>query len=161
MLFRSNASIPVCDGKMLILPTGFNHSEVWGIKVGGAKGDVTGTHVAWKTKFTGLSQSSPLLIDGRVYVVNDSGILTCLESATGTMLWKERIGPDFAASPIYVDGHMYFFDARGKSTVIEPGPVMKVIATNQLDDGCMASPAVVGKSLIVRSKKSLYRIEGK
>jgi outer membrane protein assembly factor BamB len=157
----SNASIPVSDGKILILPTGFNHSEVWGITVGGAKGDVTGTHVAWKTKFTGLSQSSPLLIDGRVYVVNDSGILLCLESANGKMLWKERIGPDFAASPIYVDGHMYFFDARGKATIIEPGPTMKVIATNQLDDGCMASPAVVGKSLIVRSKKSLYRIEGK
>lgn len=157
----SNASIPVSDGKMLIFPTGFNHSEVWGIKLGDAKGDVTATHVAWKTKFTGLSQSSPLMIDGRVYVVNDSGILLCLESASGKMLWKERIGPDFAASPIYVDGHMYFFDARGKATVIEPGPVMKVIATNQLDDGCMASPAVVGKSLIVRSKKSLYRIDGK
>lgn len=155
----SNASIPVSDGKILILPTGFNNSEVWGIRLGGASGDVTATHVAWKLKLSGLSQPSPLLIDGRVYVVNDSGILSCIEAATGKQLWKERIGPDFAASPILVDGRIYFFDCRGKAMVIAATPEFKVLATSQLDDGCMASPAVVGKSLIVRTKKNLYRID--
>ena len=155
----SNASIPVSDGKILILPTGFNNSEVWGIRLGGASGDVTATHVAWKLKLSGLSQPSPLLIDGRAYIVNDSGIISCLEAATGKQLWKERLGVDFAASPIFVDGRIYFFDCRGKATVVEPGPAFKVLATSQLDDGFMASPAVVGKSLIVRSKKNLYRID--
>jgi outer membrane protein assembly factor BamB len=144
---------------MLILPTGFNHSEVWGIRLGGASGDVTATHVAWKVKLPSLSQPSPLLIDGRVYIVNDSGILTCLDVATGAVVFKERIGADFAASPIFVNGRIYFFDCRGKATIIEPGPALKIIGTNQLDDGFMASPAVVGKSLIVRSKKNLYRID--
>ena len=75
------------------------------------------------------------------------------------MLWKQRIGADFAASPIYADGRIYFFDARGKATLITPGSAYTEIATNQLGDGCMASPAVVGQSLIVRSKTSLYRIK--
>ena len=113
----------------------------------------------WKLKLSGLSQPSPLLIDGRVYVVNDSGILSCLDAVTGKQLWKERIGPDFAASPIFVDGKIYFFDCRGKATVIAATPEFKVLATSQLDDGFMASPAVIGKSLIVRSKKNLYRID--
>jgi hypothetical protein len=115
--------------------------------------------VAWKLKLPGWSQPSPLLIDGRVYIINDSGMLHCLDAVTGAVLWKERIGSDFAASPVYVDGHVYCFDARGKSTIFTPGGAYSPVATNLLEEGCMASPAVVDSSLIVRSKKCLYRIE--
>lgn len=155
----SNATMPVTDGKMLVFNTAFNTSSVWAMRLDGAKGDVTASHVAWKVKFPSLSQSSPILLDGRVYVVNDAGILLCLDLATGKEIYKERIGADFAASPVLADGRMYFFDARGKATVVEPGATFKVLATNTLSDGCMASPAVVGKALIVRTKTSLYRIE--
>jgi outer membrane protein assembly factor BamB len=155
----SNATMPVTDGKMLVFNTAFNTSSVWAMRLDGAKGDVTASHVAWKVKFPSLSQSSPILLDGRVHVVNDSGILLCLDLATGKEIYKERIGADFAASPVLADGRMYFFDARGKATVVEPGATFKVLATNTLADGCMASPAVVGKALIVRTKTNLYRIE--
>jgi outer membrane protein assembly factor BamB len=155
----SNATMVVSDGRMLVFNTAFNSSQVWGVRLDGASGDITASHVAWKVKFPSLSQSSPILLDGRVYVVSDSGILLCLDLATGKELFKERIGPDFAASPVLVDGRIYFFDARGKATVIAPTPEFKVLATSQLDDGCMASPAVVGKALIVRTKKHLYRLE--
>lgn len=155
----SNATMVASDGKMLVFNTAFNTSSLWGVRLGDMKGDVTASHVAWKVKFPSLSQSSPILLDGRVYVVNDSGILLCLDVATGKELYKERIGVDFAASPVLADGRMYFFDARGKATVVEPGPTFTVLATNSLADGCMASPAVVGKALIVRTKTSLYRIE--
>lgn len=155
----SNATMAVSDGKMLVFNTAFNTSSVWGLRLEGAKGDVTASHVAWKVKFPALSQSSPILLDGRVYVVNDSGILLCLDLATGKEIYKERLGTDFAASPVLADGRMYFFDARGKGTVVEPGATFKVLATNTLADGCMASPAVVGKALIVRTKTNLYRIE--
>jgi outer membrane protein assembly factor BamB len=155
----SNATMPVSDGRMLVFNTAFNTSSLWGVRLGGARGDATASHVVWKVKFPALSQSSPLLIDGRVYVVNDSGILLCLDLATGEQVYKERIGADFAASPVVADGRLYFFDARGKTTVVQPGATFTVLATNTLDDGCMASPAVVGKSFIVRTKSSLYRIE--
>ncbi|MBA3698087.1 MAG: PQQ-binding-like beta-propeller repeat protein [Planctomycetes bacterium] len=155
----SNATMAVSDGKMLVFNTAFNTSSLWGVRLDGAKGDVTASHVVWKVKFPSLSQSSPILLDGRVYVVNDSGILLCLDLATGKEIYKERLGADFAASPVLADGRMYFFDARGKATVVEPGATFKILATNTLADGCMASPAVVGKALIVRTKTSLYRIE--
>ena len=155
----SNATMPVSDGKMLIFNTAFANSQLWGIRLGGASGDATASHVVWKVKFSGLSQPSPILIDGRFYVVNDSGILLCLDVATGKEIYKERLGSDFAASPILADGRLYFFDARGKATVVQSGATFSVLATNILDAGCMASPAVVGRSLIVRTKTHLYRIE--
>jgi outer membrane protein assembly factor BamB len=155
----SNATMPVTDGKMLVFNTAFNTSSVWGVRLDGNKGDVSASHVAWKVKFPALSQPSPILLDGRVYLVNDSGILLCLDVATGKELYKERIGADFAASPILADGKLWFFDARGKATIVEPGATFKVLGTNTFGDGCMASPAVVGKALIVRTKSALYRIE--
>ncbi len=155
----SNATMPVSDGKMLVFNTAFNTSSVWAMRLEGAKGDVTASHVAWKVKFPSLSQSSPILLDGRMYVVNDAGILLCLDLATGKEIYKERIGADYAASPILADGRMYFFDARGKATIVQPGATFNVVGTNTLDAGCMASPAVAGKTLIVRTKTHLYRIE--
>ncbi len=155
----SNATMPVTDGKMLILNTAFANAHLWGIRLGGASGDVTASHVEWKLKFSSLSQPSPILTDGRLYAVNDSGILLCLDVATGKEIYKERVGSDFAASPILADGRLYFFDARGKGTVVQAGATFSVLATNTLDAGCMASPAVAGKSLIVRTKMHLYRIE--
>jgi outer membrane protein assembly factor BamB len=155
----SNAALPVTDSTMLILPTGFDHSQIWGITLGALSGDVTATHVAWKVRLPGVSQASPLLINGRAYILTDSGILHCLDESTGAIKWKERVGTDFAASPIYVDGRIYCFDNRGTATVLAPGDAFSVLATNTLEDGCMASPAVVGKALIVRTRTSLYRIE--
>lgn len=155
----SNATMPVTHGKLLVFNTAFANSQLWGIRLGGANGDVTASHVAWKTKFSGLSQPSLILSDGRVYAVNDSGILLCLDVMTGKEIYKERLGSDFAASPILADGHLYFFDARGKGTVVQAGATFTVLATNTLDAGCMASPAVAGRSLIVRTRTHLYRIE--
>jgi hypothetical protein len=57
------------------------------------------------------------------------------------------------------EGRVYFCDARGKTTVLAPDDTFHVLAENLLADGCMASPAVVGKALILRTKTSLYRIE--
>jgi outer membrane protein assembly factor BamB len=155
----SNAALPVADGKMLILPTGYDHSQIWGVTLGSLSGDVTATHVAWKVRLPGVSQASPLLIGGRAYILTDSGIMHCLDEGNGTVLWKERLGTDFAASPIFVDGRIYCFDTKGTATILAPGDAVSVLATNKLEDGCMASPAVVGKSLIVRTKSGLYRIE--
>ncbi len=155
----SNASMPVTDGQSLIVPTGFMKPEIWAIRLAGARGDIASSHVLWKVTKGAPTQPSPLLFDGRLYMVNDAGILTCLEAATGKELWKERIGTDFAASPIFVDGRIYFFDCRGKSVVIEPGATYKQLAENELADGFMASPAVVGKSLVLRTTTSLYRID--
>jgi outer membrane protein assembly factor BamB len=92
-------------------------------------------------------------------MVNDSGIVTCLDAATGTEVWHARIPDSYSASPILAEGRIYFFSEDGKTTVIEAGRAFKVVAESTLDAGFMASPAIDGRALYLRTKSALYRIE--
>jgi outer membrane protein assembly factor BamB len=154
----SNVPLPVSDGKVMVVSTGFMKPILIGIMVGGVKGDVTQSHLLWKQPAGAPDQCSPAIVKDRVYVTTSGGILSCLNLQNGQIVWKERIGSDFAASPLYAAGRLYFFAASGPCTVIEPGDTFKKLAENSLASGCMASPAVVGSSLIVRTKTHLYRI---
>jgi outer membrane protein assembly factor BamB len=121
---------------------------------------VTGSHVAWKFTDRGVPEDpSPLLMNDLLYMVSGDGLLTCLEAATGGAVWSERLGGNYEASPIFADGRIYFFSVQGKSTVLKSGRTFEVLATNKLDAGFMASPAVAGKALYLRTKTHLYRIE--
>ncbi|HEY3393114.1 MAG TPA: PQQ-binding-like beta-propeller repeat protein, partial [Lacipirellulaceae bacterium] len=82
-----------------------------------------------------------------------------IDAANGEGIWQKRVGGAFAASPIYGDGRLYFCDQDGQTTVIKPGRKFELLATNTLNDGCMASPAVDGKAILLRTKTRLYRIE--
>jgi outer membrane protein assembly factor BamB len=92
-------------------------------------------------------------------MVNDGGIVTCLEAKTGEQVWKGRVDGEFSASPIVADGRVYLFSQDGKTTVIEAGRTFKVLAENLLDEGFMASPAVDGNALYLRTKTHLYRVD--
>jgi outer membrane protein assembly factor BamB len=94
-------------------------------------------------------------------MVSDDGIVSCVDPATGKPVWQKRIGGNFSASPVFADGKIYLFDEEDTSTVIKPGRKFDLVATNELDDGCMGSPAVVGNALLVRTITHLYRIESK
>ena len=154
----SNSSRPIAGGGLTFINTGFQKPELWAVRVDG-RGIVTDSHVAWKFQGRVPAISSPLLIDGLIYFVADNQYATCLDATTGEIVWEERIGGRYWASPVYALGRIYFFDEQGKTTVIEAGRTFKVLTVNELDDGFMASPAVIGRSLIVRTKKNLYRIE--
>jgi outer membrane protein assembly factor BamB len=123
------------------------------------QGDVTDTHVAWKFSTHVGKYASPILVDGLIYTAAEENYVTCIEAATGQMVWTERIGGKFAASPIYADGRLYFFDQKGTTTVLKPGRTLEVLATNTLASGFMASPAVSGKALYLRTRTHLYRAE--
>jgi outer membrane protein assembly factor BamB len=92
-------------------------------------------------------------------MVSSGGIASCLNAENGEIVWKERIGSDFAASPVAAAGRIYFFDTKGVTTVIRPGDTFEVLGKNELASGCMGSAAVVNRSLVVRTKEALYRIE--
>lgn len=155
---HSSAPRPVAGNGLAFVTTGHGRTELWAVRVNG-QGDVTNTHVAWKMRKDVPTTPSPLLVDGLLYVVSDRGVLTCLEAATGKQLWKERLGGNCIASPIYADGRLYFFSVQGKTTVLKPGRTYNVLATSRLASGFMASPAVSGKALFLRTKTHLYRIE--
>jgi hypothetical protein len=103
--------------------------------------------------------ASPIIVDGLIYMATDDGIINCIDAATSDTVWQKRVGGSFAASPIYADGRLYFCDRDGQTTIITPGHKFESVATNTLDDGLMASPAVDGRALILRTKTHLYRIE--
>jgi outer membrane protein assembly factor BamB len=154
----SNSSRPVVSGETAFINTGFDKSELWAVRLGG-KGDVTSSNVLWKCARNMAYKPSPLLVDGLVYVASDSGILTCLDASNGAEVWKERIGGAYSASPLYAEGRIYLFDEAGKTIVLKPGRKLEILAESRLDAGFMASPAVSGKSLILRTKTALYRID--
>ena len=145
---------------MIFFPTGFSAGQLFAVKTGG-NGLITDTHVAWKLKRSVSNKPSILLIDDLIYMVSDTGIVSCLEAKTGVQVWQQRIGGEFSASPVYADGKLWFFSEDGKTTVIKPGRAFERLAENQLADGFLASPAIAGKAFFLRTRTHLYRIEKK
>jgi outer membrane protein assembly factor BamB len=154
----SNAPRPLFENGLAFIVTGLNKRELWAVKADG-HGNVTDSHVAWKLSTHVGKYASPLLVDGLIYTASDESFVTCVEAATGQVVWTERIGGQYAASPIYADGRLYFFSQDGTTTVLKPGRTFEVLATNKLAGGFMASPAVDGKAFYLRTKTHLYRVE--
>lgn len=153
------ASRPVFAQGLVMFVTGMGKPEAWAVEPNG-QGDVTGSHVAWKSTTKTVSKtSSPVTAGDLLFMVSDDGVLCCLEIATGRELWKQRLGGSFVASPICADGRLYFCNEEGGTTVIKPGRSYELLAANSLEAGCMASPAVSGRALFLRTKTHLYRIE--
>ena len=148
---HSGALRPVFGHGLIFIPTG-SGGEVLAIKPGG--------EIAWRFKRVNPRRSSPVLLGDSLFMVDDGGVGACLDAKTGEEIWKERIGGNFSASLIHADGKIWCFDEEGKCTIIEASREFKVVAENELDAGCMGSPAVSGNALFVRTKTHLYRIEG-
>jgi outer membrane protein assembly factor BamB len=154
----SSAARPVFGDGLLFINTGFGKANLLAMRPEG-EGDLTDTNIAWKVTKSVGSKPSPLLVDGLIYLVHDAGVASCIDAQTGKEVWSKRLGGDFSASPIFAAGRVYFCDESGKTTVVKTGRKYEALATNTLDDGCKASPAAVGQSLILRTKTNLYRIE--
>jgi outer membrane protein assembly factor BamB len=154
----SGSTRPVAGHGLVFYPTGFNTGQIFAIRPDG-HGDVSGTHVVWKAARGAPNKPSLLLLDDLLFMVNDGGIVTCLDAHTGTEVWHSRLSDSYSASPVAVDGRVYFFSEDGKATVIEAGRTFKVLAENSLDDGFMASPAIDGRAFFLRTRSHLYRIE--
>ena len=133
-------------------------AELWGVRLGGS-GNVTDTHVLWKYTRGSPKRSSPVLVSGRVYMVSNDGVASCVDFKTGREIWKARIGGLHSASLLYADGRIHFFDEDGTTTIIKPGDTMVILSQNTLNNGFMASPAVADGALFLRTKSHLYRIE--
>ena len=92
-------------------------------------------------------------------MISDAGIATCLDLARGKVVWQERLGGNFSASPLAGDGRIYFSSEEGVTTVIDASRKFGRLAANTLAGRILASPAVAGRSLILRTDTHLYRVE--
>lgn len=145
----------------LYVTTGYSGKQLFSLRPEG-KGDITTSNIDWNFTANVPSRPSPIVVDDLLYMVNDAGILTCLDARTGKEVWKDRLQGAFSASPIYADGRLYFFEQdKGNTYVLAPGRECKKLGVNALASGCMASPAAVGRALFIRTKTHLYRIEQK
>ena len=153
----SNVPRPVYANGLVFLCTGFQEPSLLAVRVDG-HGNVTKTHVAWTLKRGAPLTPSPLLVGEELYLINDGGIATCVDAKTGNEYWRVRLGGSHSASPIYADGRIYFLSEEGESVVIAPGKQYKVLATNMVDGETLASMAVSGGSIFIRSRSHLYRL---
>jgi outer membrane protein assembly factor BamB len=129
---------------------GFPGKQTVCLKADGS-GDVTNSHVVWKNdqKFY---VPSMLIHDGRLYGVTDNGVAYVYDATTGQQLDVQRLGGDFSASPTLAGKHLYATNESGRTYVLEPGDKLKVIAQNDLGESCLASPAVSGDRLFLRTE---------
>jgi outer membrane protein assembly factor BamB len=156
----SNVPRPVYGHGLVYIATGFQQPTVIAVRPDGS-GDVTRTHVAWTLTRGAPFTPSPLLVGDELYIINDMGILSCLDARSGTVLWQQRLGGNYSASPVFADGRIYFQSEEGVTTVIAPGKAFRRLALNRLDGATLASMAVSDGAFFIRSDSHLYRIESR
>lgn len=165
---HSASARPTSGHGLVFVNTGWSQGQILALHPGktgevldannseAAQGDL---QVVWRSKRNVPKKPSMQLVGDLLFTIDDGGIAGCLEAKTGREVWRERIGGNYSASPIAADGRLYFFSEEGKATVIEAGRQFTKLSENTLADGFMASPAVSGKALFLRTKSHLYRIE--
>ena len=152
---------PVYENGMLFAGSSYDKRALLGIRLEGAKGDITGTEqVAW-SRFRGTPYvPSPLLVDGGLYFLTHyQPILTRLDAPTG----EEKPGAtrlqglsDIYASPVSAAGRIYVTDLEGTTIVMTTGEIPRAVALNNLNEPVSASAAIAGRELFLRGEKFLY-----
>jgi outer membrane protein assembly factor BamB len=148
---------PVFADGLLFIATGFMRADLLAIRPDG-EGDVTDTHVAWRTTKGAPLTPSVVHAGSEIFSVSDQGIASCFDAKTGTVHWQEKIDGNYSASPLAAEGRIYFQNETGTGVVLKASREFTKLATNKLDDRTFASYAVVGNSFLIRTSGHLYRI---
>jgi outer membrane protein assembly factor BamB len=156
--FRSISSAVVSDG--IVIAPYARGGTVTAIKLGG-KGDVTETHVLWAKEDLGADVPTPIAKDGKVYLCNDKGQISCLDLKTGASLWstqpEKRRVTTVSASPILAGGKIYITREDAKTFVITPEKDSKLVAENSLaGEFVLATPVFVDGKVLIRTNDNLY-----
>ncbi|MEM9283704.1 MAG: PQQ-binding-like beta-propeller repeat protein [Verrucomicrobiota bacterium] len=157
---HSPSSRPIYNSEtsLVYLNSGLGKPEIWAVKLDPeAQGDVSESHVAWKIFQRTPKYSSPVIANGLLFMANQ-GIVSALDAASGEVAWADRAGGEYSASLLATPELVYFFDQDGLCTVIKASREMEIISENHLAEGMMASPAVSGDALIIRTRSHLYKI---
>lgn len=149
-------SATVTDELVIVGSSESDHNVA--VRRGGA-GDVSSTHLAWKSEEASSSFSSPLVYEGNVYLVNRAGVGYCVDLESGQVHWRERLPGSCWASPLGAEGRVYFFTREGATVVARAGEQFEQLAENQLptEDRVYGVAAVEG-AIIVREGSRLTRI---
>lgn len=124
------------------------------------EGGISNDSIVWSDPNGGSYISTPVVYRGYLYLANQNGVLRCYEFKSGRKMFEERLGTDlaFSASLVAADGKVYCPAEEGVVYVIKPGPTLEVLATNQMDEPCLATPAISQGMLYFRTAASLLAI---
>ena len=151
---------PVYAHGMIYLSSGYDKPVLYAIKVNAdSKGDVTATHLGWIIDKAAPHNPSMAVIGDELYFVADNGILSCVDAKTGTVHYSERCTGPISASLLVADGKIYLQDEKGLGVVVKPGKSFSILAKNDLGEHSLASYAVIGSDLLIRTEGNLYRIK--
>jgi outer membrane protein assembly factor BamB len=161
---------PVAGAGLLFVSSGYVGDKLrplYAIRPG-AEGDITlkagetsNAYIAWSNPVGGPYNPSPLYYEGRVYVLYDRGLVSAYDAKTGALLYdRERLPKGFAftSSPWAANGRVFCLNEDGVCYVLRAGDTFELLHTNTLadDDMCMATPAVAGDRLLIRTAARLY-----
>ncbi|HVH29709.1 MAG TPA: PQQ-binding-like beta-propeller repeat protein [Vicinamibacterales bacterium] len=147
---------PVIHGDLIFAPS--RERPMLALKPGG-RGDVSRSHVLWSF-MNGPDVPTPVT-DGRyLYVVNDRGIMWCLDAKTGQQIYgRQRLrSATYSGSPVLADGKIYITDEDGVTSVVQAGPKFALVAENDLGEYTLSSPAVSDGQIFIRTESFLYAI---
>ena len=147
---------PVVFNEIIYAPTRVR--PLLALKAGG-RGDVTTSHLLWSTR-NGPDVPTPVTDGQYFYVVNDRGIMWCLDAKTGAEVYAEqRLKPaTYSGSPVLADGKIYVTNEDGLTSVVRAGPKFEVLAENALNDYSLSSPAISDGQIFIRTSQNLYCI---
>jgi outer membrane protein assembly factor BamB len=141
---------------LFFLTAGYPQHHILAIRPDGG-GNITKSHIAWRTMKGAAYVPSPIAIDDYFLVTSDSGVAFCFVAKTGEILWQERLGEQHA-SLVAANGLVYFLNDAGTTHVVRPGPKYELVARNELGERIFASPALSDGQIFFRTDKQMICI---
>ncbi|HEV1287523.1 MAG TPA: PQQ-binding-like beta-propeller repeat protein, partial [Bryobacteraceae bacterium] len=129
----------------------------------GASGDISNEFIAWSDPKGGTYSPTPVVYEGGLYVLNEVGILTRFDAKTGKQSYRNRLasGGAFTSSPWAYNGRIFCLDEEGTTYVVKAGEKFEMLRVNSLDEMALATPAIAGERLLLRTESKLYSLRGK
>jgi outer membrane protein assembly factor BamB len=154
--FNRIVASPLLMNGTVLVPTRVRPLQMFRL---GGNGDITKSHLVWANE-NGPDVPTPVTDGTYVYIINDRGIVYCLDAKTGKEVYGgERIKPAiYSSSPVLADGKIYISNEEGLTTVLRAGPRFEVLAENPLEDYILSSPAISDGQIFIRTKSYLYCI---
>ena len=154
---RFPVPMPLAHEGIIYTSRGYRSSPFMAIRPGG-RGDIAASHVLWRVASGAPYISSLVYYDGLIYMMGDVGVLTVTDAKSGERVFQERIGGVYSASPVAADGKIYLLSEDGETVVISAGRTPRVLARNRLSARQLASPAIAGSRIFIRSDAELFAI---
>jgi outer membrane protein assembly factor BamB len=151
--------MPVVHDGVIYTTRGYRSGPFSAIRPGG-RGDVTGSHVLWHVPTGAPYVASIVYANGLLFMANDAGVITAIDAATGDRVWQERTGGVFSASPVAADGKVYFVSESGETIVVRAGRTPEILARNDIGERMVASLAIAGGRIFIRTDRHLIAVGG-